>query len=280
MSFWSGLEAFTGHKPGAFTGMTMKDLFDKDMWEIRERLNQGRRFEETGIKDTTALYKGMGKPGMFGDVTRPYGGAGGQTPTLTPTPTPTPTPQPSSTALMKQNEMAAAYSAMPAQAQTRALPPRQPLEQWPTFDNPYRRPATLMNLPAGGRQRVPSLYDPYLSGLRSDQMGAAGFNPLERRMHESRVGQQGLTIAGQYRKGLQDAVGTFGDAFLPEGVMKKGREVWGGLRDFYYPDEDKTVVVTESEDPNIPTQRKTTIKGKVDDRDDKLRRMMNQYRGY
>ena len=33
MSFWTGLEAFTGHRPGAFTGMTMKDLFDKDMWD-------------------------------------------------------------------------------------------------------------------------------------------------------------------------------------------------------------------------------------------------------
>ena len=32
MSFWTGLEAFTGHRPGAFTGMTMKDLFDNDMW--------------------------------------------------------------------------------------------------------------------------------------------------------------------------------------------------------------------------------------------------------
>ena len=33
MSFWTGLEAFTGHRPGAFTGMTMKNLFDKDMWD-------------------------------------------------------------------------------------------------------------------------------------------------------------------------------------------------------------------------------------------------------
>ena len=33
MSFWTGLEAFTGHRPGAFTGMTMKDLFDRDMWD-------------------------------------------------------------------------------------------------------------------------------------------------------------------------------------------------------------------------------------------------------
>jgi len=33
MSFWTGLEAFTGHRPGAFTGMTMKDLFNNDMWD-------------------------------------------------------------------------------------------------------------------------------------------------------------------------------------------------------------------------------------------------------
>ena len=69
MSFWTGLEAFTGHKPGAFTGFSMKDLFEKDMWEIRERLGgkQSRQFENTGVVPTTAIYKGMGKEGMFGD---------------------------------------------------------------------------------------------------------------------------------------------------------------------------------------------------------------------
>ena len=42
MSFWTGLEAFTGHRPGAFTGMTMKDLFDKDMWDRLPRTWSGK----------------------------------------------------------------------------------------------------------------------------------------------------------------------------------------------------------------------------------------------
>ena len=43
MSFWTGLEAFTGHQPGAFTGMTMKGLFDKDMWDRLPRTWSGQR---------------------------------------------------------------------------------------------------------------------------------------------------------------------------------------------------------------------------------------------
>ena len=81
MGFWSGFEGLTGHQPGAFKGFSLKDILDKDMWERRERLNQGRRFEETGVKDTTAIYKGMAKPGLFGDVVgKPYGVAAGVTP--------------------------------------------------------------------------------------------------------------------------------------------------------------------------------------------------------
>jgi len=63
MSLWTGLEAFTGHRPGAFTGMTMKDLFDKDMWEIRERKFPSPRYADAGLPaPTTAWYKGMGNP--------------------------------------------------------------------------------------------------------------------------------------------------------------------------------------------------------------------------
>ena len=68
MGFWSGFEGLTGHKPGAFKGFNLKDILDKDMWERRERLNQGRRLEETGIPDTTMVYRGRGKPGAFGPV--------------------------------------------------------------------------------------------------------------------------------------------------------------------------------------------------------------------
>ncbi len=42
MSFWTGLEALTGHRPGAFTGFSMKDLFEKDMWDRLPRTWSGQ----------------------------------------------------------------------------------------------------------------------------------------------------------------------------------------------------------------------------------------------
>ena len=42
MSFWTGLEALTGHRPGAFTGFSMKDLFEKDMWDRLPRTWSGK----------------------------------------------------------------------------------------------------------------------------------------------------------------------------------------------------------------------------------------------
>ena len=50
MSFWTGLEALSGHRPGAFTGMTMKDLFDKDMWDRLPRTWSGQK-TPTGPND-------------------------------------------------------------------------------------------------------------------------------------------------------------------------------------------------------------------------------------
>ena len=66
MGFWSGFEGLTGHQPGAFKGFSLKDILDKDLWERRERLNQGRRFEETGVPETTNWYRGRGRPEMMG----------------------------------------------------------------------------------------------------------------------------------------------------------------------------------------------------------------------
>ena len=66
MGFWSGFEGLTGHRPGAFKGFSLKDILDKDMWERREKLNQGRRFEETGVPETTNWYRGRGRPEMMG----------------------------------------------------------------------------------------------------------------------------------------------------------------------------------------------------------------------
>jgi len=42
MSFWTGLEALSGHRPGAFTGFSMKDLFEKDMWDRLPRTWSGK----------------------------------------------------------------------------------------------------------------------------------------------------------------------------------------------------------------------------------------------
>jgi len=63
MSFWTGLEALSGHRPGAFTGMTMKSLFDKDMWKRQPREFPSPRYAEEGLPTPTTAW---------------YGGAGGQ----------------------------------------------------------------------------------------------------------------------------------------------------------------------------------------------------------
>tara|TARA_R100001244_G_scaffold114044_1_gene84480 strand:+ start:96 stop:539 length:444 start_codon:yes stop_codon:yes gene_type:complete len=107
-------------------------------------------------------------------------------------------------------------------------------------------------------------------GLRQDQMGAAGFDPLTRRMQQSKRVPEELSTAGQYRKGLQSAVGTLGDAFLPAGVMQQGREVWGDLRDFYYPGKDassspadKVTKIKKSADPTEYDTEEITITEKL-----------------
>jgi len=120
MSFWTGLEALSGHKPGAFTGFSMKDLFEKDMWEIRDRLGgkQSRQFENTGVVPTTAWYKGMGRPEMMGDVVRrPYAGV--------PVPTNEWVNPNTQASPVQMNQLGT------AQAQTRALPPRPNLNPVP-----------------------------------------------------------------------------------------------------------------------------------------------------
>ena len=84
MSFWTGLEAFTGHRPGAFTGMTMKDLFDNDMWKRLPKTWSGKMGTEAYLKAnpteqmfsrggeplTTNWYKGMGAGGQEEVISR------------------------------------------------------------------------------------------------------------------------------------------------------------------------------------------------------------------
>ena len=50
MSFWTGLEALSGHRPGAFTGFKMRDLLEKDMWERLPQTWSGKRGTSAHLK--------------------------------------------------------------------------------------------------------------------------------------------------------------------------------------------------------------------------------------
>jgi len=43
------MSLLTGHRPGAFEGFQMKDLFDKDRWEREKRQVQNPRFADEGL---------------------------------------------------------------------------------------------------------------------------------------------------------------------------------------------------------------------------------------
>ena len=70
------MSLLTGHRPGAFEGFQMKDHFDKDRWERRERQVQNPRFAEEGLPpQMTNWYKGRGTPEANVIKTRDAGGA-------------------------------------------------------------------------------------------------------------------------------------------------------------------------------------------------------------
>ena len=78
------MSLLTGHRPGAFEGFQMKDLFDKDRWDREQRTWSGQR-TPTGPSDLrttrggepmmTNWYKGRGTPEANVIKTRDAGGA-------------------------------------------------------------------------------------------------------------------------------------------------------------------------------------------------------------
>jgi len=306
MSFWTGLEAITGHPAGAFRGMSMSDWFDNEKWQRMPRTWSGEMNPQGKTRMIAGVQHGPdvrftrgGEPMMTNWYT---GGRGagesdtsqimdhmrqdGSAPSVSYQQISADREEDVTTMRTRDDRVAPRDAGVTTpypyidQAQSRLQPYTD--QEWANISpapkvpspggipyggkNPYRRPATLMDLPAGGRQRVPSLYDPYLSGLRRDQMGAAGFDPLTRRMQQSKQVPEELTTAGQYRKGLQSAVGSLGDAFLPPNVMEGGREVWESLRDFYYPEKDepsKKTVIKRSAAPDVPDTETVTITEKI-----------------
>ena len=276
MAFWTGLLAgATGHQPGAFKGFSLKDILDEDkrkLWVEHERLNQGRQLEETGVPETTWWYKGMGKPELMG----PKVGAAG-------TPSGRQTPQPSRTALMKQHQMAvAAEQARQArQAQTQALPSNVAPPPQPLSGNPYKR-SWAPGMSEIGGNRVPTMYKPYMFGQRPDQMGAAQWNPLNRRIRQSKQDQQGLPTSVQYSTGIRDAVRTLGGVagnmeerlFGPQGhradalrdtgahIMENPTSLLGDAMDYWMPSDKKTVI-KRSANPAEADTSTTTITEKM-----------------
>ena len=172
MSFWTGLEALTGHRPGAFTGFSMKDLFDKDMWEIRERKFPSPRYADAGLPaPTTAWYKGMGKPSMMGDVVRSYPGVNEEITSRNVAPQPVPS----------YPSMRANYPAMSAQVQTFPLQESNitsrplPVPGW----EPPRNPAEVIQEtgPYLGMGDAYSGWGGYLGSAKNAHMGmgASGY---------------------------------------------------------------------------------------------------------
>ena len=111
MSFLTGLEALTGHRPGAFTGMTMKDFLDDEMWDRLPRTWSGKKGTPEHLKANPMdirLKRDTGEPYMTNWARDRTGREMGP-------PVPQSVPYPS---------MRANYPAMPAQVQIRALRPR------------------------------------------------------------------------------------------------------------------------------------------------------------
>ena len=70
------MSLLTGPRPGAFEGFQMKDLFDNDRWERRDRKFPSPRYVEEGLPTPqTAWYKGRGTPEANVIKTRDAGGA-------------------------------------------------------------------------------------------------------------------------------------------------------------------------------------------------------------
>jgi hypothetical protein len=78
------MSLLTGHRPGAFEGFQMKDLFDKDRWDREQRTWSGQqtptgpndlRTNRAGEPMMTNWYKGRGTPEANVIKTRDAGGA-------------------------------------------------------------------------------------------------------------------------------------------------------------------------------------------------------------
>ena len=288
MGFWSGFEGLTGHQPGAFKGFRLKDIIDDDLWRKEQRTWSGKmlpqgateaerqrdlRFSRSGEPMMTNWYKGRGAGGGAVDASngaQPRMGVGRDRPfPITP---------------RQQPRMAIGRDRpfpMPirdAGAAT-AVPPNRPTP--PLSGNPYERSFSPGMSEIGG-YRVPTMYKPYMFRQRQDQMGAEQFNPLNRRIQQSKRDQQGLPIEAQYGKGIGDAIRDLGGIagnmeermFGPLGhrtgaLKDTAAHIWenptsllSNARDYWMP-ADKKTVIKKSAAPDVADTSTTTITEKM-----------------
>ena len=273
MAFWTGLLAgATGHQPGAFKGFSLKDILDEDkrkLWVEHERLNQGRQLEETGVPETTWWYKGMGKPGLMGPKVGAAGTPGRRQAV--------PSVDPATVSRRRRG----GWAGPPISAQTQALPSDVAPPPQPLSGNPYKRSWAPGMSEIGGRN-VPTMYDPYMFGQRPDQMGASYWNPLNRRIRQSKRDQQGLPTAVQYSTGIRDAVKTLGGVagnmeerlFGPQGhradalrdtgarIAERPTSLLSDAMEYWTPSDRKTVI-KRSANPAEADTSTTTITEKM-----------------
>ena len=142
------MSLLTGHRPGAFEGFKMKDLFDKERWDREQRTWSGQRTptgpsalrtNRAGEPMMTNWYKGRGVPEEITSRNR-----------LDRTMPTTPNRQ------MVANVQALQPS---PNIQSQKLPPG--------FRNPYRNPESV----ATRSNPMKTSYAPYGGELRQDQMG-------------------------------------------------------------------------------------------------------------
>ena len=148
------MSLLTGHRPGAFEGFKMKDLFDKERWDREQRTWSGQR-TPTGPSDLrtnragepmmTNWYKGRGVPEEITSRNR-----------LDRTMPTTPNRQ----------TVANVQALQPSpNIQSEKLPPG--------FRNPYRNPESV----ATRSNPMKTSYAPYGGELRPDQMGGGSVAP-------------------------------------------------------------------------------------------------------
>jgi len=182
MSFWTGLEAFTGHQPGAFTGMTMKGLFDKDMWDRLPQTWSGKMGTEAHLK-ANPMDRRTNRAGEPMTTNWARGG-GGQTPR--------PVPQPAFSSPMQPEGALAGPSQYPQMFPYKRQDVQAEALQVPGWTPPRNPAETIQEIgPYWGMGDPYSGWGGYLGSAKNAHMGmgASGYKVPQAPQYDSTMEQ-------------------------------------------------------------------------------------------